>query len=74
MEIPSDTFAQVFPCHLAEEGIFSKIVFQVSFRILDLFLTSGPQDTCGPGLICFSVGPELDIAVTRIPWETDRLY
>ena len=73
MKIPLDTFAQIFSYHLAEEGIFSKIVFQVSFGILDLFLTSGPQDTCGRRLICFSVGPELDIAVTGMPWEIDHL-
>lgn len=74
MKIPSDAFAQIFSCHLAHTGIFSKIIFQVSFRILDLFLTSGPQDTYSPGLICFSVSPELDIAVTGIPWEMDHLY
>ena len=74
MKIPPDTFARIFSCHLVEEGIFSKITFQVSFGILDLFLTSGPQDTHNPGLICFSVGPELDIAVTGIPWETDHRY
>ena len=27
-----------------------------------------------PGTDLFSVGPELDIAVTGIPWETDHLY
>ena len=74
MEIPLDTFAQIFYMSFGWGRNF------FNNHIPGLVLNSGSlSDFWSPGYMwlgidLFSVGPELDIAVTGTPWKTDHPY